>query len=118
MPRASMRKLLLSGALGTAVALSLPMTAHASVRVSADSGRISAVAASRNSAMTPDLPQGQWVFTGLTYPDTSTGLDECGAKGWLLEEGSDGEDVALSCRLGNPDAGVYNLWLYQLSGPQ
>jgi hypothetical protein len=50
-------------------------------------------------------------FTGLTYPDTSAGLSACDEEGEELVYISDGEDVGYSCQLGNPDAGVYNLWI-------
>jgi hypothetical protein len=50
-------------------------------------------------------------FTGLTYPDTSAGLAACGSEGQELVYISDGEDIDYSCQLGNPDAGVYNLWI-------
>jgi hypothetical protein len=50
-------------------------------------------------------------FTGLTYPDTSAGLAACTSEGEELVYISDGEDINYSCQLGNPDAGVYNLWI-------
>jgi hypothetical protein len=50
-------------------------------------------------------------FTGLTYPDTPAGLTACQEEGEELVYISDGEDINYSCQLGNPDAGVYNLWI-------
>jgi hypothetical protein len=50
-------------------------------------------------------------FTGLTYPDTSAGLTACDEEGGELVYISDGEDLGYNCQLGNPDAGVYNLWI-------
>jgi hypothetical protein len=50
-------------------------------------------------------------FTGLTYPDTSAGLTACDEEGQELVYISNGEDINYTCQLGNPDAGVYNLWI-------
>jgi hypothetical protein len=50
-------------------------------------------------------------FTGLTYPDTSTGLTDCDLEGETLVYISDGEDLGYQCKLGDPDSGVYNLWI-------
>jgi hypothetical protein len=50
-------------------------------------------------------------FTTLTYPDTSAGLLSCQEQGAGLVAESDGEDLGYSCQLGDPDAGVYNLWI-------
>jgi hypothetical protein len=50
-------------------------------------------------------------FTTLTYPDTSAGLLSCEEQGSALVAESDGEDLGYNCELGDPDAGVYNLWI-------
>jgi hypothetical protein len=50
-------------------------------------------------------------FTTLTYPDTSAGLLSCEEQGAGLVAESDGEDLNYNCELGDPDAGVYNLWI-------
>jgi hypothetical protein len=48
-------------------------------------------------------------FTGCTYPDTAAGLAECDAMGeYEAQHGS----LGYSCPLGNPDPGVYNLWVH------
>jgi hypothetical protein len=50
-------------------------------------------------------------FTTLTYPDTAAGLLSCQEQGSTFVADSDGEDLGYSCELGDPDAGVYNLWI-------
>ena len=50
-------------------------------------------------------------FTGLTYPNPVAGLPTCDAEGEALVANSNGEDAGYSCQFGNPDAGVYNLWI-------
>ena len=50
-------------------------------------------------------------FTGDTYPDTAAGLAACNAEG--AYERAHGV-ATWSCWLGNPNAGVYNLWLGQI----
>jgi hypothetical protein len=47
-------------------------------------------------------------FSGKTYPDTAAGLAACNAEGTY--ERAHGVST-YSCWLGNPDAGLYGLWL-------
>ena len=51
------------------------------------------------------------VFEGLTYPDTSAGLAACDTEGRDLVAASNGDDINFTCPLGDPDPGVYNLWI-------
>jgi hypothetical protein len=66
--------------------------------------------AAHASPARPDAPT--WWFTGYTYPDTSAGYSACAADGEF--ENSAGGSINWSCKLGDPDAGVYNLWLSKL----
>jgi hypothetical protein len=50
----------------------------------------------------------RWVYYGDTYPDTSAGLAACDAEGQSLIKAPINN---YSCMLGNPNAGVYNLWV-------
>ncbi|HEY1920015.1 MAG TPA: hypothetical protein VGH27_30960 [Streptosporangiaceae bacterium] len=47
-------------------------------------------------------------FSGDTYPDTAAGLAACNTEGTY--ERAHGVST-YSCWLGNPDAGLYGLWL-------
>jgi len=63
-------------------------------------------------AAIPNIPPNtQWEFSGLTYPDTNAGLTACHQEGVLLHQGAPTADIAWQCQLGNPDAGVWNLWI-------
>jgi hypothetical protein len=72
-----------------------PLAAHATTTASATPNQITASA-----------------FTGLTYPDTSAGLSACDTEGASLLTFPYGAVYGYNCELGNPDAGVYNLWLF------
>ena len=62
------------------------------------------------SARSTARPDGVvWWFSGYTYPGTSDGYSACVAKGEY--ERSHGGVSTFSCQLGNPDAGLYGLWL-------
>jgi len=56
-------------------------------------------------------PNTQWEFSGLTYPDTNAGLGACNAEGLYFHETVPAQNIAWQCQLGNPNAGVYNLWI-------
>jgi hypothetical protein len=85
---------------GAGIFLYSPMTLHAA-------------AATPSAAVTaaPDTTIFIDAFTGYTYPDTSAGLSACDAEGTVLVGNSDGYFVGSYCSLGDPDAGVYNLWV-------
>jgi hypothetical protein len=76
-----------------------------------------AVTVASGAAGVSAVPAGQIVetsFTGLTYPDTSAGLSACDAQGAADITNAPplyGNVTGYSCELGDPDAGVYNLWL-------
>jgi hypothetical protein len=72
-------------------ATSAPATAHA--RYAASSAR-------------PD--DEVFRFTGDTYPDTTAGLAACEAQGKIFA--AEGEGVT-DCWLGEPDAGLYGLYM-------
>jgi hypothetical protein len=38
-------------------------------------------------------------------------LAACDSEGKALFDASDGDDLSYTCPLGNPDPGVYNLWI-------
>jgi hypothetical protein len=48
-------------------------------------------------------------FSGDTYPDTPAGQSACNVEG-AYDRAHDGVS-SWSCELGNPHAGLYNLWL-------
>jgi hypothetical protein len=71
---------------------------------------VAPVSAQARSVPGSASPDGQiWWFSGYTYPDTSAGYSACVAQG-VYERSHDGV-ATYSCRLGDPDAGLYNLWL-------
>jgi hypothetical protein len=76
---------------------------------------LSAGAVTPSAAVTV-MPEGSaasfLVYTGRTYPDTPAGKSACDAEGEYDVSHSNGEDVAYICELGNPNAGVYNLWVW------
>jgi|HubBroStandDraft_4_1064222.scaffolds.fasta_scaffold833438_2 hypothetical protein len=58
-------------------------------------------------------PDGEiWWFSGHTYADTAAGLAACNAEGTY--ERAHGV-ATYSCWLGNPDAGLYGLWLADIT---
>jgi predicted lipoprotein with Yx(FWY)xxD motif len=90
----------ISIAAGAGIFLFSPMTLHAA-------------AATSSAAVTAALDTSPFIaaFTGYTYPDTSAGLSACDTEGAYLFDNSDGNFVGSYCSLGDPDAGVYNLWV-------
>jgi predicted lipoprotein with Yx(FWY)xxD motif len=62
------------------------------------------------SGATPDGVT-TWNFTHETYPDTSAGLAACNA------QGAKAYPDLWACPLGDPDAGVYNLWIGHTTYP-
>jgi hypothetical protein len=108
MGRLAMAGALISVALGSALAL--PVAAQAAS--SAPAARIARVAASAGRhAVVPDIPpNGQWQFTGLTYPDTSAGLAACEAEGAHLVTTYHATDITYACQ------GAYQLWIYFVAG--
>ena len=89
--------------LGAVMVAGLPATAQA------------ATSAPAIHNASPAVPRGEieW-FTGYTYPDTAAGLAACTAKGVSYEQQGVG---SWSCWLGNPDAGLYGLWVLTHIGP-
>jgi hypothetical protein len=104
-----MRRFTIAGAvlsLALGSALAVPLAAQAAT--SAPAASTSAV----RLAVSPNLEPGtQWDYFGLTYPDTTAGLEACHAEGASLQEGVPTQDLASECLLGNPNKGVYNLWI-------
>jgi hypothetical protein len=84
-----------------AAATGLIMASPASAQTHAPAATSHATAGAR--------PAGEifW-FSGDTYPDTAAGLAACNAEGTY--ERAHGVST-YSCWLGNPDAGLYGLWL-------
>jgi hypothetical protein len=101
MSHLNIRKAMLLAAVGASMALALPAVAQAA----AASPAVHAAQAARSQIR----PNGEieW-FTGDTYPDTSAGLAACTARGVQYESTGAG---SWSCWLGNPDAGLYGLWI-------
>jgi hypothetical protein len=90
-------------ALGATMVLALPAAAQAAT---------SGPAAHNASAVVPN-GEIEW-FTGYTYPDTAAGLAACTAEGVSYEADGVG---SWTCWLGNPDAGLYGLWVLTHVGP-
>jgi hypothetical protein len=89
-----------------------PLTAQA-VTVTPGAAGASVVPAAHET-VTPDASITETSFTGLTYPDTSAGLSACEAQGAADITNAPplyGDVISYSCELGDPDSGVYNLWL-------
>lgn len=87
--------------LGAALVFLSPVASQAAT--SAAAGTVPRAVATGNKVLIG------WVFTGYTYPDTSAGLAACDAKGQsLLNQ----YVTHYMCPLSDPDAGVYNLWVY------
>jgi hypothetical protein len=71
-----------------------------------------AIPTAAQAAAKPDIPPGaQWTYFGLTYPDTVAGSQACAKEGEYLHETVPQQNLAWECRLGSPNAGVYNLWV-------
>jgi O-succinylbenzoate synthase len=69
-------------------------------------------AAAAHAAVTARPNIAELVFTEHTYPNTAAGLSACMAEGQYIVSHSDGEDTDPVCILGDPDAGVLNLWVH------
>jgi hypothetical protein len=97
----AVRKALLVPALGAVIGLGLPSAAQAATAASA--------AVHAHQTVPHAVPNGEieW-FTGDTYPDTAAGLAACTAEGESYQREGVG---SWSCFLGNPDAGLYGLWI-------
>lgn len=95
------RKSALLIALATLTVLVSPAAAQAAAPA------VSAPTSHSNVVVKPDSTVLE--FTGGTYPDTSAGLAACDKEGPILQaqEGAN----KWFCLLGNPDAGLYGLWL-------
>jgi hypothetical protein len=112
MTRSIVFKSAISGAACIAGLFFTPLTAQA-ITITPSLGGASAVSAAHGT-VTPDAPIIETSFTGLTYPDTSAGLSACDAQGAADITNAPplyGNVIGYSCELGDPDAGVYNLWL-------
>lgn len=83
--------------LGAIMVLVLPAAAQAAT----------SAPASHNASVAVPNGEIEW-FTGYTYADTAAGLAACTAKGVSYEQEGVG---SWSCWLGNPDAGLYGLWV-------
>lgn len=93
---------LLSLALGSALAL--PVAAQAATPAH------TAV----SHTVTPGIaPNGQWEYSGLSYPDTPAGLAACNAEGEYLFSQNPHVDQNWSCK---PYPNSYELWIYFVSG--
>jgi hypothetical protein len=94
-------KPLVIAALGVTVALGSSMAANAGV-------------ASSNAPVTHSVIKSGTIlityFTGDTYPETSAGLSSCQKEGEALVAAG-GPNFSYSCDPGDPDAGLYNLWI-------
>jgi hypothetical protein len=108
MGRLTMAGALISVALGSALAL--PAAAQAATSAPT-TGIARATASVGHHAAVPDIPpNGQWQFTGLTYPDTSAGLAACEAEGEYLVTTYHTTDITYDCE------GAYQLWIYFEAG--
>jgi hypothetical protein len=97
--------LLLLATLGASLVAMLPAAAQAATAARPFGFICTPPAAVRHLT----LPDGVVsAFTGCTYPDTSAGLAACDAMGvYEAQHGS----LGYVCSLGDPDPGVYNLWV-------
>lgn len=102
MPRLFAVKSALLAALGAAVLLVSPATALAATAAPAAITHPQAVDGGGSGLTTS--------FTGITYPDTSAGLSACQAQGNYIVTDPGSHTIGYQCPLGDPDAGVYNLW--------
>ena len=85
-------------ALGAAVFFSFPIAANAAASAGAGSNGITVY----------------HTYTGLDYPDTAVGLADCQEMGSEILLSPAAHAKAYSCDLGDPDAGVYGLWITQV----
>jgi hypothetical protein len=94
-------KAMVLSVLGASLVVAWPASAQATTSVPA-----SAHASHHASTARPnDLVE---VFTGHTYPDTAAGLAACQAEGKIYQQSGAGVPY---CWLGEPDAGLYGLWM-------
>jgi hypothetical protein len=105
MLRSFAAKSVMSIAAGTGIFLFSPMAPHAFAQAASLSHRV---------AVAPDTAPYTDVFTFYTYPDTPAGLSACDTEGAYLEAHAQGRYIAgYFCEVGNPEAGVYNLWVIE-----
>jgi hypothetical protein len=101
MPKLLTAKPLVIAALGVAVALGSSMAANAGVT-------------SPNAPVTHSVIKSGTIlityFTGDTYPETAAGLSSCQKEGKAIVAAG-GPNFSYSCEPGDPDAGLYNLWI-------
>jgi hypothetical protein len=102
-------KSVLSVAAGAGIFLFSPMTAQAVTLGPSATASALPTTAGHVTSVNPFID----VYTGLTYPDTSAGLSACDAEGAYLVAHGEGEVPGYYCTLGNPNAGVYNLWVVE-----
>jgi hypothetical protein len=101
--RSFMAKTVISVAASAGILLFSPMTQHAM-----------AVTPSASATALPATSIFIDAFTGYTYPDTAAGLSDCDTEGaYLVANSVDGDFVGYYCTVGDPDAGVYNLWVVE-----
>jgi len=101
MPRPATGALALLAAAASGLILASPALAQTHAPAVSRTAAVSHTAGAR--------PDGEvWWFSGDTYADTAAGLAACNAEGTYER----GHGVSTySCWLGNPDAGLYGLWL-------
>jgi hypothetical protein len=94
--------------------MSRPVFSALAFAVTLGAGVILASPGIAEASPSPAAPDGviTW-FSGYTYPDTSAGNSACVAMGQYERAHSNVWNY--SCVLGNPDAGVWNLWLSNLT---
>jgi hypothetical protein len=114
MSRSLAGKLLLSGILSIAATVSLPATAQA-VTAGPVAGTHMTDTAGHHVAAEP-FQTFEWIFSGVTYPNTSAGASDCQAEGEFLVGYDPDTWAGYRCLLNNPDAGVINLWLLEVIG--
>jgi hypothetical protein len=105
-------KSVMSVAAGIGIFLFSPMTVQA-IAVAPSTTTIALAAIAGHATPASDTDPFIDLYTGLTYPDTSAGLSACDAEGAYLQANGQGEIPGYYCTLGNPNAGVYNLWVVE-----
>jgi hypothetical protein len=103
MLRSFAAKSVLSIAAGASIFLFSPMAPHALAQATSTGDR---------AAATPDTAPYVDVFTFNTYPETSAGLSACDTEGAYLKAHAS-YIAGYFCEAGDPDAGVYNLWVVE-----
>ncbi len=101
MPRVTSGKLVLGAVLGAAALAAFPAVASA----------VPAHGYSHASTAVHRMGGTRKWFTGDTYPLTPAGLAACQAEGAYLVANGPYDAPAYNCSSGNPDPGLYNLWL-------